>query len=197
MTITRILDADVLARILAMDADTLLDPIEFNVHRADGTDIWVQLRLTLHRGPDGDVDVVDGIVRDLSQRKQAENHLIRQALHDPLTGLPNRALFYDRLDLALARADRLPSSPAVLFLDLDGFKAINDHLGHAAGDEVLREVASRLDCPRCVPATPSPVSAATSSSFSATTSPATSSSRPSATASTPPSPRPSASATKT
>ena len=73
------------------------------------------------------------------------DELLRQALHDPLTALPNRALFLDRLGHALARADRGRTSVAVLFLDLDRFKGVNDTLGHAAGDALLIEVGRRLE----------------------------------------------------
>ncbi len=83
-------------------------------------------------------------VRYTIARKRTETRLARQALHDPLTGLPNRALLLDRLNLAVARSRRRPTSLALLFLDLDGFKSVNDSLGHEAGDEVLVEVARRL-----------------------------------------------------
>jgi diguanylate cyclase (GGDEF)-like protein len=83
-------------------------------------------------------------VRYAMQRKRSEVELAHQALHDPLTGLPNRALFLDRLSVALDRCRRASTSVAVLFLDVDSFKQINDSLGHAAGDQVLVELAGRL-----------------------------------------------------
>jgi Amt family ammonium transporter len=83
--------------------------------------------------------------RDIGERKQTEAKLQHDALHDVLTGLPNRALFLDRLSLALTRRIRRPEqSCGMLFLDLDGFKEINDSLGHAAGDALLTAVAERL-----------------------------------------------------
>ena len=77
-------------------------------------------------------------------RKRAEELLLHQALHDPLTGLPNRVLFFDRLDHAIRRLQREHAPLAVLFLDFDGFKAVNDRFGHAGGDEVLRRAADRV-----------------------------------------------------
>ena len=78
------------------------------------------------------------------ERKRAEVELAHQAMHDALTGLPNRALFYDRLGQALNRVGRQGTAVAVLFLDLDRFKLINDSLGHGAGDKLLVAVAERL-----------------------------------------------------
>jgi diguanylate cyclase (GGDEF)-like protein len=83
-------------------------------------------------------------VRYAIERKRFETRLARLALHDPLTGLPNRALFLDRLTVALDRARRTNASIAVLFLDVDHFKQINDTLGHGAGDRLLKELAGRL-----------------------------------------------------
>ena len=77
-------------------------------------------------------------------RKRAEELLLHQALHDPLTGLPNRVLFFDRLDHAIRRLQREHAPLAVLFLDFDGFKTVNDRFGHAGGDEVLRRAADRV-----------------------------------------------------
>lgn len=90
---------------------------------------------------------VKGIVltiRDVTERVTLEEHLRHQALHDPLTGLGNRALFQDRVAHGLARAERTNDEVAVIFLDLDNFKEINDSLGHAAGDAVLVQTANRL-----------------------------------------------------
>ena len=85
-----------------------------------------------------------GAIRDITDRKQAEAQLIHAALHDDLTGLPNRALFMDRLESALARAERHSHTFGVIFLDLDRFKLINDSLGHQAGDQLLRAIGERL-----------------------------------------------------
>jgi len=84
------------------------------------------------------------IFMDITQRKLVEEHLKKMAHYDVLTGLPNRALFLDRLAHALLRAKRSGSRAAVMFLDLDKFKPVNDALGHDAGDEILREVGERL-----------------------------------------------------
>ena len=83
--------------------------------------------------------------REITERRVLEEQLTHQAFHDPLTGLPNRILFLDRLDLALVRTERREGKVAVLFMDLDNFKVINDSLGHEVGDRVLLAVAERLE----------------------------------------------------
>jgi len=83
-------------------------------------------------------------VDDVTDRRRAESELTHQATHDPLTGLPNRVLLEDRLQQACARLNPDRGAVSVLFIDLDGFKAVNDTYGHTIGDQVLVEVAQRL-----------------------------------------------------
>jgi diguanylate cyclase (GGDEF)-like protein/PAS domain S-box-containing protein len=111
--------------------------------RKDGTPFPVEYVST----PIIEGDKVSGSVvtfKDITERKALEKQLQHQAFHDPLTDLPNRALFLDRLEHALTRADRLETKVAVLFTDLDNFKVVNDSLGHKAGDQLLIAVAARL-----------------------------------------------------
>ncbi|MCU1675287.1 MAG: hypothetical protein JWM93_45 [Frankiales bacterium] len=105
---------------------------------------FFEARMVVESSPSGDVSGVFVIVRDLTDRKRAEEALALQAVQDPLTGLANRVLLVDRLGQALVRLERQPGRLAVIFLDLDRFKVINDSLGHAAGDALLIEVARRL-----------------------------------------------------
>ena len=91
-----------------------------------------------------DEDAVVWVARDITSRKQLESQLAYQALHDPLTGLANRALFHDRVEHALAGMERVGGRLAVLFLDLDDFKTVNDSLGHTEGDRLLAAVAARF-----------------------------------------------------
>jgi len=121
-----------------------LSNYESCVRKRDGTPIWVLENATLVEGPDGDRSVIEGTIIDITERKRAEEQVKHLAFHDALTGLPNRLLFNDRLSIALAQARRSGEKLVTLFLDLDRFKVINDSLGHAAGDELLRRVAERL-----------------------------------------------------
>jgi diguanylate cyclase (GGDEF)-like protein len=88
--------------------------------------------------------LLDRALRYAAMRQRQHVTLAHQALHDPLTGLPNRALFGDRLQMALARLERDEGSVGLLFLDLDGLKAVNDSLGHGAGDQLIVEVGRRV-----------------------------------------------------
>ncbi|MCU1676557.1 MAG: hypothetical protein JWM93_1315 [Frankiales bacterium] len=98
-----------------------------------------------------DVTGVLVLTRDITERKRAEMALAEQAVHDPLTGLANRVLLVDRIEQSLRRLDRAPGSVAVLFLDVDRFKLVNDTLGHAFGDALLNEFANRLrGCARAI-----------------------------------------------
>lgn len=117
---------------------------EYRINRADGRVVWIRDEMTVVRGPEGeDSPLFYGVFLDVTDRKRMEAELERLALYDSLTGLPNRALFSDRLRHAIERRGR-GQSTAVYFLDVDRFKRINDSLGHTAGDEVLREVAARI-----------------------------------------------------
>ena len=117
---------------------------EYRLRAADGGDVWIRDEMTVVVDRQTGTDpLFYGVFLDVSDRKRMENELERLALYDPLTGLPNRALFGDRLRHVLARRGR-QATTAVYFLDVDRFKRINDSLGHAAGDEVLCEVAERL-----------------------------------------------------
>jgi diguanylate cyclase (GGDEF)-like protein/PAS domain S-box-containing protein len=93
---------------------------------------------------EGAAPIISAIVRDLSDQKRFEAQLAYQAAHDPLTGLPNRLMLTDRLDRALARVRRRDRMCAVLYVDLDRFKAVNDTLGHTVGDQLLIEAAARI-----------------------------------------------------
>jgi diguanylate cyclase (GGDEF)-like protein/PAS domain S-box-containing protein len=132
------------ARTVFADAAPARPPLEVRLRRRPGQ--WRAVELSVATLPDGDhppSNVV--LLRDVAERKAAEARLTEQAFQDALTGLPNRLLLLDRLRTAVARsARRTETETALLLIDLDRFKAVNDRLGHAAGDEVLVAVARRL-----------------------------------------------------
>lgn len=132
------------AQIRAALAEGRTLSITLRAHRRDGSPFWNQVFLSPVHDDDGVVTHFVAIMNDISERKEQENQLAYQATHDALTGLANRALFGDRLvhDFALAR--RHAQILAVLFIDLDEFKPINDTLGHKVGDQLLISVARRL-----------------------------------------------------
>ena len=120
------------------------DTYRLDYARPDGELLHLEVLSTPVRAADGTVTANVIVIRDDSDRVRIEAELTRQALTDPLTGLPNRATLRDRLTQALARAARHPGLLAVLFVDLDRFKQVNDAFGHAAGDSVLRISAARM-----------------------------------------------------
>ncbi|GIX30577.1 MAG: hypothetical protein KatS3mg124_1049 [Porticoccaceae bacterium] len=119
--------------------------MEYRLRGADGSYLWVLCRGVAVCDESGRARRAAGSLTDLSARKQLEEKLLHDAFHDPLTGLPNRQLFLDRTRQALAAARRrVEERCAVIFVDLDRFKQINDSLGHAVGDAFLIAVAARL-----------------------------------------------------
>jgi diguanylate cyclase (GGDEF)-like protein/PAS domain S-box-containing protein len=139
-------------RVLAENAraDETGEPFrsEYRMVRRDGRTVWVHDEAVLVEGPAGRNRFWQGVITDITERKVLEERLEQQALHDPLTGLPNRRLFGDRLAHALEGTRRRDWGVAVLFMDLDDFKVVNDSLGHEAGDLLLTVVAQRLK--RCL-----------------------------------------------
>ncbi|WP_242613336.1 putative bifunctional diguanylate cyclase/phosphodiesterase [Herbihabitans rhizosphaerae] len=113
------------------------------LRRCSGDPVWVHMTVSLVRDDDGAPDYLVTMVEDITDRKHLQDRLHHQATHDPLTGLPNRALFQDRLGAAFI--DSPGSRVGLCYLDLDGFKVINDSLGHDVGDQLLVAVAERLD----------------------------------------------------
>jgi diguanylate cyclase (GGDEF)-like protein len=112
--------------------------------RKGGKDIPVIHTLLAHKNEQGTVAYWSNIIQDFSERKQLESRLLHQATHDKLTGLPNRSVLLDHIRQGMFHAERAEKIMAVMFIDLDDFKTINDSLGHDAGDALLIEVAGRL-----------------------------------------------------
>nr|WP_202796600.1 diguanylate cyclase [Hylemonella gracilis] len=130
---------------LSLDSADALPEMEKTYLRKDGAVLWVCEALGVVQDRQGRPERVVAVVQDITARKALEARLSHDALHDTLTGLPNRMMFHDRLCQVLESARRRQGLAAVLFLDLDGFKEVNDTLGHAAGDELLKQVALRLE----------------------------------------------------
>lgn len=110
----------------------------------DGTTVWTEVVTIYSRNPRTGRIELHGVTRDISERKEVEAKMAHMAQHDPLTGLPNRALFSDRLERALAASRRSGIPTALMFLDLDKFKPVNDTYGHAVGDVLLQQAAERM-----------------------------------------------------
>lgn len=132
------------AMIRVLQKDAQASSIEFRMLTGDGGVRWVENRYTPVRDKDGRLVEVEGIIIDITERKAAEDKIALLARTDSLTSLANRATFIERLRQAFAAARRGADSFAILYLDLDHFKDVNDTLGHGVGDLLLREVADRL-----------------------------------------------------
>ena len=117
---------------------------EVTVHKKQGDEIHILLSLDTLRNDEGEIEYFLGLLTDMTEIKKSREKVEYLASHDVLTNLPNRTVMEERLEQAIARASRLNQMGALLFLDLDFFKEINDSLGHTLGDEFLRHVARRL-----------------------------------------------------
>jgi len=116
---------------------------EYRISSREGNELWFKDATAVVRDNDHAL-YLQGVMYDITERKQFEETLVKMAHFDHLTGLANRALFHDRLNQAIAQAKRQKQKFAILYLDLDGFKKINDDLGHKVGDEILAETAHRM-----------------------------------------------------
>ncbi|MEJ7873593.1 MAG: EAL domain-containing protein, partial [Rubrobacteraceae bacterium] len=143
-----ILHPDDRERVLAKDrrANVTGDPLgmEYRQLAKDGSVVWIRDEAAAVRDEEGRLRYWIGVQIDITERKTLEERLEYQAFHDSLTGLPNRALFMNRLEHALSRTEREKGEVAVLFLDVDNLKVVNDTLGHEAGDWLLVAVTGRL-----------------------------------------------------
>jgi diguanylate cyclase (GGDEF)-like protein/PAS domain S-box-containing protein len=145
-TLTHLEDLDVdlddMRNMLAGERESY--SIEKRYRHADGHYIWTLMSVSLVRDEAGAPLYCVSQIQDISEQKQINERLTELTLHDPLTGLANRVLFADRLAHAVERSRRARERVAVLFIDFDRFKRVNDSLGHAAGDELLRHAAERM-----------------------------------------------------
>jgi diguanylate cyclase (GGDEF)-like protein/PAS domain S-box-containing protein len=127
-----------------LERDGHVTNYEHQVRRRDGAVIWISESSRLVLDPDGEITHIEGLIEDITERKLNELDLQRRATVDVLTGVPNRFLFLDRLAQTLAHAARYKEHMAVMFMDLDDFKRVNDTYGHHTGDLLLAEVAGRI-----------------------------------------------------
>ena len=117
---------------------------EYRLIARDGRPVWFRDSAVVLRDADGTPTAIEGVMLDITELKMAEEQAAFLAYHDKLTGLPNRAMFEEFLELAIARARRQDLATAVVLADLDDFKLVNDSLGHDKGDQLLRQLAERL-----------------------------------------------------
>jgi diguanylate cyclase (GGDEF)-like protein/PAS domain S-box-containing protein len=118
--------------------------LEYRMYARDGRLLWIRDESRLVRDESGNALFLQGVMFDITKEKEAEQQIAFMAYHDSLTELSNRAMFEQHLNLALARAGRADLAVAVVFMDLDNFKSLNDTRGHAAGDDLLQQIATRL-----------------------------------------------------
>ena len=144
MTVVDERDQQVLAQAFAHVLAGNASSVELRIRDAEGTLRWIAWSGVPEQSSSGHVTGVIVSATDITAIKEAAEIQELQATHDTLTGLPNRRLLFDRLQTAIMRLNRQPGLLAVLFLDLDGFKPVNDRYGHEAGDEVLKVVADRM-----------------------------------------------------
>ena len=128
----------------AVKKDDFIRDFEIRLKKKDGTVMDCLLSVTCKRDKKGKIAQYQGIVHDITERKRTEEAIRYMAFHDALTGLPNRALFNDRLVMSIAHAERFDEKVAVMMLDLDKFKDVNDTYGHSVGDLLLKAVAEKL-----------------------------------------------------
>ena len=127
-----------------LDEGLTTTAVERRFLREDGQVVWAIVDVTLVRTEEGTPQYFFAQIQDITERKGSEEAFEHLALHDPLTGLPNRLLIQDRLAGALARARRHDQRVGIVFADIDHFKLVNDTLGHSAGDQLLIELAKRV-----------------------------------------------------